>query len=269
MELKRLNIASLIPGMQNVDIVGVASRVQKRSYSTEKGSGELTAVTLADQTGTIRLVLWGEEAEKLGDVAEGDVVRIQGYVRQGLYGPELRLGRFGKVEKAADRLGRRVRIADLQEGQKAEVRAALLQIFESNPFYEICPKCGATVKEDKDEYSCISHGKVEPDYALRVSGVIDDGSASLRVVFFKEQAERILGVSVKQAKDMVLRKGVPGLFAQAKFREWVFEGRSRHNKFFDRPEFIVDAVKEPDIRKEIEFLLSREERVKESEKALV
>ena len=264
MELKRLNIANLIPGMQNVDVVGVANRIKTRSYSTEKGSGELTSVVLADQTGTIRMTLWGDEAKLLGDAREGDILRIQGYVKDGLYGNELRIGRFGKIEKSTERITRRMSIADLQEGQKTEVRAALVQIFESNPFYEICPKCGVTVKEDNDEYTCLNDGKVEPDYALRISGVLDDGTGTIRIVFFKEQAEKVLGVTAQKAKDIVIRKGLPGLISQAGLKEWVIAGRIRRNKFFDRPEMIADNVSEPNVKQEIEDLLHEEEKLKAS-----
>jgi len=258
MELKRIDIGSLIPGMQNVDISGVVTRLSRRSYASEKGSGQLLALTLADETGSIRLTLWNDELEHAKNVTQGDIVRIRGYVKSGLYGPELRMGRFGKLERIAG--SRRSLISELQEGQKKELRAMLVQLFESNPFYEICPTCGVTLKEDNEgNYNCITHGKIEPAYALHISGVLDDGTGAIRCVAFKEVAEALLGVKVSQAKDMVLRKGMPALFAQAKLRELVLAGAVRRNKMFDRPEFIIDAITEPDVAKEIELLTAGED----------
>lgn len=255
MELKRVSIGSLIPGMQNVDLAGVVTRISRREYSTEKGSGQLLALNLADETGSIRLTLWNEEIERAKDIVQGDVLKISGYVKPGLYGPELRLGRFGRLERVAG--SRRTSISELQEGQKKELRATLVQLFESNPFYEICPTCGVTLKEDQEgNYTCITHGKVEPAYALHISGVLDDGTGAIRCVAFKETAEALLGVKVAQAKDIVLRKGLPALFDQAKLREYVLAGAVRRNKLFDRPEFIVDVLTEPDVHREIEALLS-------------
>ncbi|MEM7813600.1 MAG: OB-fold nucleic acid binding domain-containing protein [Candidatus Aenigmatarchaeota archaeon] len=255
MELKRVSIGNLIPGMQNVDVIGVVTRISRRGYSTEKGSGQLLALNLSDETGSIRLTLWNEEVERAKDIVQGDVVKISGYVRAGLYGPELRLGRFGKLERAAS--SRRAMIAELQEGQKKELRAMLVQLFESNPFYEICPTCGVTLKEDQEgNYTCITHGKVDPAYALHVSGVLDDGSGAMRCVAFKEVAEALLGLKVAQAKDIVLRKGLPALFGQAKMRELVLAGTVRRNKLFDRLEFIIESLAEPDVRRETEMLLS-------------
>jgi len=257
MELKRLNIENLIPGMQNVDIVGTITRATKKNYSTEKGSGVLGSIQIADQTGSIRLTLWNDEIDKAGDIHEGDIIKIVGYVRQGMYGPELRLGRYGSLEKISSRSARRARIANLQEGTRKEFRATLIQLFESNPFYEICPECGITVKEDNDEYKCINHGVVQPGYALRITGILDDGTECIRCVAFKETAEKMIGMDVNKAKEMVLRKGVPHLFAQAKLGEFIFKGAVRRNKFFDRLEFIIDSIEPFDVKEEIELLLEQ------------
>ncbi len=261
MELKRLNIENLIPGMQNVDIAGTVTRATKKSYSTQKGSGVLASLVIADQSGSIRLTLWNDEIEKVGDIHEGDVIKVVGYVRQGMYGPELRLGRFGKLEKLSSRGARRAKISDLQEGQKKEIRATLVQLFESNPFYEVCPQCKVTVKEENDEYKCVSHGQVQPAYAIHISGILDDGTACIRSVAFKETAEKLLGMGVDKAKDLVLRKGVPALFAQARLGEYIFKGAVRKNRLFERLEFIIDSVEQFDVKEEIELLLEQSQQV--------
>ncbi len=254
MELQRINIDNLIPGMQNVDIIGVAGRISKREFSTDKAEGKVANIVLNDDTGSIRLVLWNDEIEHVAGLQEGDLLRVVGYVRQGLFGSELRLGRFGKIDKQG-RASRRTTIAELKEGQKKEVRAAIVQLFESNPFYEICPTCGLTVKEDKDNYVCITHGQVDPAYALHISGILDDGTENIRCVMFKQQAETILGMNAERAKDIVLRKGMPALFASARLGEYIFEGQIRRNKLFDRLEFIVNKILLVDVTKEIESFL--------------
>jgi hypothetical protein len=250
--------------MQNISITGTAKRMQKRRYKSKNGSGEFVSILVSDSTATINLTLWGKELQKLGDIKESDFIRVQGYVRQGLLGPELRLGNFGKIEKMKEQPSNRAVIASLQEGQKVELRASILQIFESNPFYEVCPKCNISLKESNSEYTCLAHGKVEPIYTLRISGVIDDGSAPIRAVFFKDQAEKILGISAKEAQEIVLHKGISGLLSQARFREWIFEGRIKQNKLFGNKEMIVSSIKELDILKEADYLLQQEEKLKQA-----
>lgn len=255
MELKRLSIQNLIPGMQNIDIAGHIIKITKRNFKKENNEGQVCSVFLGDDTGTIRLVLWNEEISKIEGFNQGDGVRITGFVKQDSFGPQIRLGRFGVIERYGSGVKRRVYIDELNEEGTYEIRAALLQIFESAPFYEICSKCGNSLKEDENNYVCPKDGVVDPEYAMRLTGIIDDGTGSIRCVLFKEQAEKILGHNVSQAKDIVLRKGVSELFGKARYGEYVFSGKLKQNKFFDRLEFVINNVKEVDVKEEI-FLLT-------------
>ncbi len=250
----RLHIENLIPGMQNVDVIGRISRVAQRDFTTERGSGKVANITISDETGSIRLVLWDKEIENVLGFSEGDVMLVSGYVKDGLYGPELRLGRHGKIERSEEKISNRMNISDLREGQRKEIRAAVLQLFESNPFYEVCPECGLSVKEDGESYLCSTHGTVEPSYALHVSGILDDGSDNIRFVVFKEQAEKILGLGVNAAKDIALRKGTPAIFQHARLGEYVFAGQVRRNKIFERLEFIVNKIRDVDVMEEIKLM---------------
>lgn len=255
--IKRLNIENLIPGMRNVDVIGKITKITKRYFETDKAKGKLSSIFLIDETGSIRLTLWDDEVDRY-ELSEGDVIHVSGYVRQGLFGPELRLGRFGKIEKTEEKITRRAKIADLKEGQRKELRAAIVQLFESNPFYEICPKCKSSLKEEDDKFICEIHGEVEPDHAFHISGIIDDGSDNIRCVLFREQAEFILGVNPEEAKDIALRKGVPELFKNARLGEYILDGQVRRNQFFDRLEFVVNKIREVDIKEEIELLMEKE-----------
>ena len=255
MELAKLKIANLIPGMQNIDIVANILRISKKSFKKEGVEGLVCSVLLGDDTGRIRLVLWNNDIEKIEGFRQGDGIRVIGFVKQGSFGLEVRVGRFGKIEKYGQGVRRRVYINELVEEGVFEIRAGLLQLFEASPFYEICSKCGGSLKEDESNYVCNTHGVVEPEYAMRVTGIIDDGTGSIRCVMFKEQAEKIIGVNVSQAKDIVLRKGVSELFNRTRYGEYVFSGKLKKNKFFDRMEFVINDIKEVDVKEEI-FLLT-------------
>ncbi len=255
MELKRLCIQNLIPGMQNIDIVANILRISKRGFKKDGVDGQVCSVFLGDETGTIRLVLWNEEISKIDGFNQGDGVRITGFVKQDNFGSQIRLGRFGVIERYGTGAKRRAYIDELNEEGSYEIRAALLQIFESPPFYEVCSKCNNSLKEDESNYICNTHGVIEPDYAMRITGIIDDGTGSIRCVMFKENAEKILGHNVSQAKDIVLRKGISELFGKARYGEYVFSGKLKQNKFFDRLEFVINNVREVDVKEEI-FLLT-------------
>lgn len=260
---ERLNIANIIPGMKNIDIIGKITRVTKRDFETEKAKGKLANVFLSDETGTTRLVLWNDEIERLGGVAEGDVIHVRGFVKDGLLGPELRLGRYGSLARSSETIsvtvGRRYErsgIADLTEGSANEIKAALVHVFESNPFYEVCPQCSARVKEETN-YKCDEHGEVEPAHALVISGIIDDGTENMRFVSFGENAEKIIGMKAEEARKVFMRKmEKSAIFEKVQLgEEFVFDGVVRRNRLYDRLEFIVNNIKNVDVKKEIERLL--------------
>ena len=271
---ERLDIAHVIAGMQNVDVIGKITKMTPvREFSTEKGKGRVTNVTIADETGSIRLSLWNEEINALEGMEANDVVRVRGYVKEDNMGnPEIRLGRYGAISKSDETIAdvkqtrrafERTLIRDLTEGGYREIRSPLIQMFESNVFFERCPTCKSRIKlNEKDDFVCNEHGVIEnPDYGLIVSGIADDGTESIRIVFFNEQAEKLLGMTTKEAKKLFDKKkkleAILGLIPLGK--EFVFEGRPRRNQLFDRLEFVASDVKSVDVKREIEMLLEKGE----------
>jgi len=270
---ERLNIANIIPGMQNVDVVGKITKISPvREFKTEKASGRVANITIADETGSIRISFWNDEINSLAGVEVGEIVRIRGYVKEDNLGnAEIRLGRYGAIAKSdeeihtikhSERRSDRASIGDLTDGSYKEIRAPLLQVFEGNVFYEVCPQCGARIKlGENDNFACEEHGVIEqPDYGIVLSGIADDGTGSIRVVFFRDAAEKMLGMSAKDAKKLFDRKkkleAVISLVPLGK--EYLFEGKARRNALFERLEFIVNKVNDVDVRKEIETLLESE-----------
>ncbi len=268
---ERLNITNIIPGMQNVDVVGKITRISPvREFATEKAKGKVANITIADETGSVRISFWNDEIKSLSGFEINDIVRVRGYVKQDNLGnAEIRLGRYGAIAKSDEEIGavkqterksERTNINDLTEGSYKEIRAPLLQVFESNVFYEICPTCRSRIKlNESDSFVCEEHGAIEePEHGLILSGIADDGTGSIRVVFFNENAERLIGMSAKDAKKLFDRKkkleAIVSLVPIGK--EYVFEGRARRNALFDRLEFIINNVKEVNIKKEVELLLN-------------
>jgi len=267
----RLNIENIVPGMRNVDVVGRIIDISPvRNFKTEKAEGSVMNMRIADATGSVRISLWNEEIEKAGDLKEGDVVQVKGYIRDNMGMPEIRLGLYGNMQKIDDesipeiselsfeRRGERVNIGNLRENQYAEIRAAIVQIFETNPFYEVC-HCGKRLKYDEatGNFSCSEHGIVEPIYNMIISGIIDDGTGNIRVVLFRNNAETILGLKTEEAKRIYdYRKDFPAILKNVKIgQEFIFDGRVKKNSFFDRLEFIVNNVKSVDVQDEIKVLL--------------
>lgn len=252
-------LESVVPGMQNVEIVGrVVTVFPAREFKTEKASGKVQNMIIGDSTGTVRLSLWNDEIEKY-KIQQGDAMRVRGFVKEDNMGrPEVRLGKFGTMKKTdepvpvmTDRSAERAKISELREGSYNEIRGALLQIFESNPFYEICSVCGARLKESK----CTEH-ESEIDYGMVVSGIVDDGSDSIRIVLFNENAEKMLGMTKKDARKILQAENASAIYKNVSLgEEYIIEGRARRNAFFDRLELIANNVKNADSKEEITSMM--------------
>ena len=92
-------------------------------------------------------------------------------------------------------------IQELKEGETAEIRASLVQLFETGIFYEICPQCESRVVKEGKTFKCPEHGVVEPNKTIVLSGIIDDGTANIRAVFFRNVALDLIGMDIKQALE--------------------------------------------------------------------
>ncbi len=256
--MHKLEIKNIVPGMRNTEITARVSRVfPVREFERNGNKGRVSNVVLWDPTGTIRMSLWNDEIKVLENLKEGDVVKIAGYSKEDNRGePELRLGNRGKIEKTGDEFPsmndhvaeqKNGGVGEMREGSTTNIRGALVQIFESDPFYEVCPQCGIRMRANDNKFFCDEHQYVAPDYSMVLSGVIDDGTMSMRAVFFRDVAQKLIGMDVQAALAMArdkmnrtapITEKAPNLLG----REMLFSGRVKRNQMFDRLEFIVSDI---------------------------
>ena len=93
-----MTISELSAGQGNVNVAGTITEVGEVKTFNKFGK-ELTVsnAILKDDSGTIKLTLWNDEASKF---KEGDKVKIEnGYVNEFQGEPQLTAGKFGKIEK--------------------------------------------------------------------------------------------------------------------------------------------------------------------------
>ncbi len=269
--MHKLDVKNIVPGMRNTEITARIFRVfPTREFERNGSKGRVANVVLWDPTGTIRMSLWNDEIKILDGLKEGDVVKVVGYSKEDNRGDsELRLGNRGKIEKAdvdfppmieapAEQKGGN--IGQLREGTTTNIRGALVQMFESDPFYEICPQCGIRVRANDNKFFCDEHQYVTPDYSMVLSGVIDDGTMSMRAVFFRDVAQKLLGVDVQTALSLArerMNRTAPITEKAPKIlgRELSFFGRVKRNQMFDRLEFIVSDINEINVIEESNKIL--------------
>lgn len=265
-----LKIENIVPEMRKVHLkarVVDISDVNTFERDDDEEDGKVQNLVLGDETGTIRVTLWDEQTEIAEKIDEDDVIEISGAysVEDNQGNAELRLGDEVQVKMADEddiaevknpNEAQEVPVIDVNdEGVTYRVKGMVLNVYTSNPYYTTCPECEDSVKEDEDgNYVCEEHGEVEPNHALAISAVIDDGTDSIRGVFFREQARDLLGID----EDTELEGDVDAVEEAAEDstgKEVELEGRTRYNDYFGRIEIIANQYEVLDTEKELEQLL--------------
>jgi len=241
-EKERIKLSELVQGMKRAHVTGKVVEVFPiRTYTKNGKEGKVATLVLADDTTRVRTVLWDMTHIALverGEIKEGDVVEIS---NAGVRNGELHLSAFADIKQsgelfkdvASSRMLPLMKLGDAKPGQSLKTRAFIVQIFEPR-YFEVCPECGKKVAEG----ACMMHGTVIPNRRALLSIVLDDGTESLRSVFFGEQILK-LGLSEEDIFSLERfheKKGM--LLGEEKF----FSGNIKNNTLFNTVELTVESV---------------------------
>lgn len=253
----KLQIKNILAGMRNVETLGKAIQVfEVREFIREENIGHVGSFIIGDETGTIRVVCWGDKAKEVNEIKEGDIIKvISAYVRENNGRKEIHLNdkskllvnppgeTVGEVKITAAAETKRKKIKDLTENdQNVELLGTIVQVFEPR-FFEICPKCSSRALQKDDKFFCKQHDAVTPVYAYVFNVFLDDGTGNIRCVFFRNQADKLTG---KGPEQMMKYKDSPELFEEVKnalLGDIIkITGRIKKNEMFDRLEFVTRQV---------------------------
>lgn len=265
---RRLEIKNILPKLRNTNITARVVRIfPTKEFKKKDKTGKVATVILGDATGTIRMSLWDQQTEIVNELKPDMAVEVFGaYTKEnGLSGNvEIRLGNKGgvkileesdipSIKEIEQKDDTQKRISDLKEGSVGELRAAVVQLFDTSVFYEICPACGKRVTKDGAKFKCAEHGEVEPVFTMVLSGIIDDGTGNIRAVFFRDAALKLIGMDINEAL-----KSRESFFENLDVlgKEFMLFGKVRKNSAFNRTEFVVNNVAEVDVEGEINKLIN-------------
>jgi ssDNA-binding replication factor A large subunit len=270
-EKRVLKINNIVNGMKNVNLKARVIQVSEmREFDRkDKNKGKVCNLILTDGTGEIRLTLWDKQAGIIeeGKISEGDVIEVKNaFAKENIFGGvELGLSRLARIEKLEDDSSiprqvvgmrfKRIPIKDVKEGD-FEIKGNIVQIFNVNPVFQTCPQCRAKVEKTKKGYKCPEHGEVEPETNMIISGIVDDGTDSIRTVFFRDQAKAVTGLEPSVLLSMSQDEAMNLIRQNALGNEIVMRGRIQKNKIFDTLEMIVNEVKELNIEEESKKLMN-------------
>ncbi len=202
---------------QDVIIIGRVIELNDiRNFERDNGdTGSVRNIEIADETGSIRIVLWDDDARREFEL--GQPIKLQN--------PRFDLDRDNRIEAIVNR-GTTILDPSESEIVKLPTQEELMEaIYVPKPIEALteddvnvcvtgtitdvesdrvirkkCPACGTNVEESEDEYICGNCGHVfdEPRYLLMVPLRIEDETGSIKVTFFDALAEELIGMTKEE-----------------------------------------------------------------------
>jgi len=146
---------------------------------------------VGDETGSIKFVKWSKA--ELPSLEEGKSYHLKNLVTDEFQGRfSVKLNRTSKIEPLDN---------DVEIGSQAtEFSGALVDVQKGSGLIKRCPVCRRSLAKGV----CSEHGKVEGTYDLRIKAVIDDGRRVQDVLINRETTERLVGLTLDEAKQMAM-----------------------------------------------------------------
>ena len=243
-EQERLRISELVQGMKRARVLCKVLEVSPvRTYAKNGKEGKVANLFVGDNSGTLKVVLWDTNHIGLvetGQVTKGSVLELSnGIVRNG----ELHLSSFADIKTSSEVLEgvmeqpsyHLTKLKDIQPGQKIKARAFVVQVFEPR-YFEVCSECGKRFSEE----GCQVHGKVQPAKRALLNLVLDDGSETMRAVFFSEQIKALGFIDDEIFSLELFAQKRDTLLGTEKF----FLGNLRQNTLYNTVELTVERVED-------------------------
>mgnify|MGYP000129572743 CR=1 FL=1 len=274
-------IADLTPGLIGVNLTcrlihAFSTRTFRRSDGSLSYVGDMI---VEDDTGMIRVVVWGENAKKIQLVPPSSTIRIvNAYTREDSRGVYLQLGDSSSIELISEELSpipqsileKAIQlkypmrmISQLAEGFY-QIRGTIIKASDSVSIIHLCTNCGQKLTLEYGKLRCQICGlREDSDILLVLPIVIDDGTGRARVLLYREQVERLIGLSKSEILSKLEEYGLPpDAFPvelsgrQLLGREVVIRGLVKQD--IESGEIIVrcDEIEEADVREECMKIIS-------------
>ncbi|MFC2162467.1 OB-fold nucleic acid binding domain-containing protein [Candidatus Altiarchaeota archaeon] len=254
----KVKISKVTSDMRNFTL---EARVLKVYEPREYSKGQMSSLVVGDDSGTIRLVLWNEQAETANKVKEGDAILVSNaYSRPNLSDePEAHLGKYGEL-KIDDKLTvptvgqisasmtEEKSIKDLDANDRfIKITGKVVDVEQRSLIYMTCGECGKKVQNLGGEWMCDACGVVEASPNMLASVILEDSTANIRAVAFRNQAETLLGMDIEEAMNLIGEsqdEAAPITSAREKIvgKTLSLTGRVKFNDYSEQLEFLVEEV---------------------------
>ena len=192
-----------------------------RNFDRDNGdTGSVRNIEIADDTGSIRVVLWDNDAKM--DLEMGQPLklqnprlsldmdnRLQATVSGGttvLEPSEKELEELPSQDELMESIFVAKSIESLTEDDtNVHITATIKEVFPDKILLKKCPNCRESVEESEDEYICDNCGHTfdEPKYTLMIPTRVEDDTGEISVTFFGNLAEELIDMSQEEVVSLI------------------------------------------------------------------
>lgn len=210
---------------QDIQIIGrILHTENPREFIRNDGRpGLVRTAELGDGSGVIRMSLWEDKADY--PLKEGELVKIENpriTFRNGHL--EMSLGRTSTItpveeneelnipslEKIEEKRYPLKNLEDIKETDKnIKIRGRVIDAFGENILIEMCPNCNKKITYAEEGLYCEYCGEqIEKAKHLMIIPLkIEDETGTMRVTFFQQEAEKLIGMKTSEVEKIVQNSG--------------------------------------------------------------
>lgn len=175
-----------------------------REFSRDNDTtGRVVNLTLADDTGSIRAALWDEACDlvKIGDIKIGQSLKVKGYVKQGLLGFEVNVGKGGNIEHVDTDVPvsiKPLKIGEIKPGMSGlDVVGRVIDVGKTRTFVRKDGSTGkvanVTIGDDTGKIRVALWDEKAEAFDFKVGDAVEITNAYARENTFSNRAELNLG----------------------------------------------------------------------------
>lgn len=259
-----VNIKNLVPTMKNVSIIGKVTDIYPIStFSKDGREQQVGALSVNDGTGFARVVFWNDSISIFKNINQGDNLKIiNAYIKENKFGKiEIHISFRSKVRINPENVDlskinisndikvsrEKIDLTEIKKDTDIKVVGLIVQLFKKNCFFNVCPECKKSVKADDGAFMCKEHGRITPERKLFISYVIDDGTSNVRCTSFSFDAEKVLGLSTKQATELADSHEdnsypIEHVMNKVLGKEVIINGKTQFNSFSNSIEIVSNKI---------------------------
>lgn len=196
-----------------------------RNFDRDNGdTGSVRNIEIADDTGSIRVVLWDNDAKM--DLEMGQPLKLQN--------PRLSLDMDNRLQATVsggttvlepsekeledlpsqDELMESIFVAKsieslTEDDTNVHITARIKEVYPDKILLKRCPNCRESVEDSEDEYICDNCGHTfdEPKYTLMIPTRVEDDTGEIPVTFFGNLAEELIDMSQEEVISIIEDEG--------------------------------------------------------------